>query len=194
MRARELLKQGAIGTPANHIRRRVSCSTDHVERYPWAADFAISGGWQLYGFGPHEMDIMLFIADSPVKRLWAQGRMVRPGKDDCDDFNILWEFENGAMGLLMLSHNIGIGGWDQVIGGSEGWMQITTDKVNVSGAIEEGLDYKGGMFRQWRDFVDAILEDREPAASGKSVRPCMAALEATRMAVDTGEIIDVSEL
>jgi len=194
VRARDALKAGAIGIPMNHIRRRVSVSTNPEERYPWAADLAISGGWQLYGFGPHEMDTMIFIADSPVKRLWAQGRKVRDYKDDCDDYSILWEFENGAMGLLMLSHNIGVGGWDQSIGGSEGWLHLTTDKVVINGEAEEGLDYKSAMYRQWRDFVDAILEDREPAASGKSVRPCMAALEATRMAVQTGELIDVAAL
>lgn len=193
VRAREALKAGAIGTPMNHIRRRVSFS-EHSESHVWSTDFALSGGWQLYGFGTHEMDIMLWLADSPAKRLWAQGRKIREHKDDMDDVNILWEFESGAMGLLMLSQNIGSGGWDQSIAGTEGWMHIATDKLTINGKVEDNLDYAGAMYRQWREFVDAIIEDREPANSGKTVRPCMAALEAARIAVETGDIVDVAAL
>lgn len=193
VRAKEAMQAGAIGTPMNHIRRRVSYS-DHSDRYSWATKFELAGGWQLYGFGTHEMDIMLWMADSPVKKLWAQGRKIKEHKDDVDDVNIMWEFENGAMGLLMLSQNIGAGGWDQCIGGTEGWMHIATDKVTINGEVESDLDYAGAMSRQWREFVDAILEDREPANSGRTVRPCMAALEAAKIAMATGEVVDVSTL
>ena len=193
VKAKEALEAGAIGTPTNHIRRRVRYSPDY-SRYAWATDFALAGGWQLYGFGPHEMDTMLWLADSPAKKLWAQGRKIQPVADDVDDINIMWEFDNGAMGLLMLSMNIGCGGWDQAIGGTEGWMQILTDRIIINGEAQTDLDYAGAMYRQWREFVDAILEDREPANSGKTVRPCMAALEAVRIAVNTGEVVDVSAL
>jgi len=192
VRAREALEAGAIGVPMNHIRRRVSFSPE--AQHPWATDFSLAGGWQLYGFGTHEMDIMLWIADSPAKKLWAQGRQIRENRDDIDDVTVLFELENGAMGTLMLSHNIASGGWDQSIGGTEGSMYVTTDSVTINGQSEKGLDYQGAMHRQWREFVDAILEDREPANSGKSVRPCMAALEATRIAVNTGELVDVAAL
>ena len=194
VRAKEALAAGAIGTPMNHIRRRVSCPGDYRDRYPWSAQFELSGGWQLYGFGPHEMDTMIWLVDSPVKRLWGQGRKVQPYRDDVDDVSLLWEFANGAMGLLMLSHSMGVGGWDQTIGGTAGWMHIATDRLNINGETEDGFDVKGAMYRQWREFVDAILEDREPANSGASVRPCMAALEAARIAMDTGDIVDVAAL
>ena len=193
VRARQALKAGAIGAPMSHVRRRMSCS-DHSESHVWSTDFALSGGWQLYGFGAHEMDTMLWLADSPAKTLWAQGRKIRDHKDDMDDVNVLWEFENGAMGLLMLSQNTGVGGWDQSIAGTEGWMHIATDKLTINGKVEDGLDYAAAMYRQWQEFVDAILEDREPANSGKTVRPCMAALEAARIAVETGDLVDVAAL
>jgi predicted dehydrogenase len=193
VKAREILKSGRIGQPMNHIRRRASYST-HAKSHPWATDYALSGGWQLYGFGAHEMDIMLWLADSPVSKLWAQGRKLIPIKDDVDDITALFEFTNGAMGTLILSQNIHKGGWEQWIAGTEGSLYITTDSVTVNTEVIGGLDYKRAMYRQWREFVDALLEGREPSHSARLVRPSMAALEATRRAMDTGELIDVAAL
>jgi len=42
--------------------------------------------------------------------------------------------------------------------------------------------------------VDALLEGREPMHSGQSARPCMAALEAARRAMNTGQLVDVAAL
>jgi predicted dehydrogenase len=64
----------------------------------------------------------------------------------------------------------------------------------VNTEVTAGLDYSRSMYKQWREFTDALIEGREPSHSARTVRPCMAALEATRRAMDTGEIIDVSSL
>jgi predicted dehydrogenase len=193
IRAREILKSGKIGEPMNHIRRRVSYAPV-ATRHPWATDFSLSGGWVLYGFGAHEMDAILWIADSPVATLWAQGRKIYAEKDDVDDITILFKFANGAMGSLMLSQNIHKGGWEQWVAGTKGSLYITTDSVMVNTEVTSGLDYARSMYKQWREFVDALIEGREPSHSARTVRPCMAALEATRRAMDTGELIDVSSL
>ncbi|NOZ22360.1 MAG: Gfo/Idh/MocA family oxidoreductase [Planctomycetes bacterium] len=192
-KARELLRAGRIGQPLNHIRRRVRYTPD-PPRHTWARDYSLSGGWELYGFGPHEMDIMLWLADSNVSKLWARGKKIIAEKDDVDDITALFEFENGAMGTLMLSENIHKGGWDQCIGGTEGSMYITTNAIDINGEIIDGLDHSRAMFKQWREFIDAIIEKREPSHSGRNVRPSYAALEAIRRAVDTGELIDVTAL
>lgn len=193
MKAREILKSGKIGTPMNHIRRRVSYSS-HAASHPWSTNYALSGGWQLYGFGAHEMDAMLWIADSPVKALWAQGRKLVPAKDDVDDISAVFAFANGAMGALMLSQNIHKGGWEQWVGCTEGSLYVTTDSVTVNNEVIGGLDYSRAMYRQWREFVNALIEGREPSHSARNVRPSMAALEATRRAIDTGALIDVAAL
>jgi len=192
-KARELLKSGAIGRPMNHIRRRVRYSPE-APRHTWARDFSLSGGWELYGFGAHEMDIMLWLADSPVSKLWAQGRKIIPEKDDVDDITALFEFADGGMGTLMLSENIHNGGWDQWIGGTEGSLYLTTNSITVNGEKIDGLDHSRAMYKQWREFTDALLEGREPSHSARNVRPSMAALEAARRAIDTGELIDVTAL
>ena len=193
IRAREILKSGKIGEPMNHIRRRVSYSPV-AQRHPWATDFSLSGGWVLYGFGAHEMDALLWIADSPVATLWAQGRKLYEAHDDVDDITILFKFANGAMGTLMLSQNIHKGGWEQWVAGTKGSLYVTTDSVTVNTEITTGLDYTRSMYKQWREFVDALIEGREPSHSARTVRPCMAALEAARRAIVTGQLIDVSAL
>jgi predicted dehydrogenase len=193
VKARETVKAGAIGQPLNFIRRRVGYAPV-ATRHPWATDFSLAGGWQLYGFGAHEMDALLWIADSPVKKLWALGRKIWAEKDDVDDINILFELQTGAMGNLMLSQNLHHGGWEQWVAGTKGSLYVTVDSVSINGQVTKGLDYARAMYREWREFLDALLQGREPMHSGASVRPCMAALEATRRAMDTGQLIDVSAL
>jgi predicted dehydrogenase len=197
VKAREILKSGKIGEPMNHIRRRVSYAPV-ATRHPWATDFSLAGGWVLYGFGTHEMDAMIWIADSPVAKLWAQGRKIYPEKDDVDDVTMLFQFANGAMGTLMLSQNIHKGGWEQWVAGTKGSVYITTDSLTVSTAegsdVMSKLDYTRSMYKQWREFVDALIEGREPSHSARTVRPCMAALEAGRRAINTGQLIDVTSL
>ncbi|MEW6360244.1 MAG: Gfo/Idh/MocA family oxidoreductase [Planctomycetota bacterium] len=192
-KARELLRAGRIGKPMNHFRRRVRYSPE-APRHSWARDYSLSGGWELYGFGPHEMDTMLWLADSNVATLWARGKKIIAAKDDVDDITALFEFENGAMGALMLSENIHKGGWDQCIGGTEGSMYITTNSVTVNNEVIDGLDHSTAMFKQWREFIDALIEGREPSHSGRNVRPSYAALEATRRSIDTGKLINVAAL
>jgi len=192
-KAKELLQAGRIGRPLNHIRRRVRYSPE-APRHSWARDLFLSGGWELYGFGSHEMDIMLWLADSAVSTLWARGKKMIDAKDDVDDITALFEFENGAMGTLMLSENIHRGGWDQCIGGTEGSMYIATNAVTVNDETIDGLDHSTAMTKQWREFIDALIEEREPSHSGRLVRPSYAALEAMRRAIDTGELIDVAAL
>jgi predicted dehydrogenase len=56
------------------------------------------------------------------------------------------------------------------------------------------LDYTRAMYKQWRELADALIEGREPSHSARTVRPCMAALEAARRAMNTGQLIDVTAL
>jgi len=193
VKAREAVKSGVIGQPLNFIRRRVGYAPV-ATRHPWATDFALAGGWQLYGFGTHEMDALLWIADSPAKTLWALGRKIWAEKDDVDDINFLFALQSGAMGNLMLSQNLHHGGWEQWVAGTKGSLYVTVDSVSVNGKVTGGLDYKRAMYREWREFVDALLEGREPMHSGQSARPCMAALEAARRAMNTGQLVDVAAL
>ncbi len=193
VRARQLLKEGAVGEPLNHIRRRQSYSPKYAS-HPWATDFSLAGGWVLYGFGTHEMDALLWIADSPAKKLWAQGRKLIPEHDDVDEITVLLELESGAMATLILGQNVHQGGWEEWIAGTAGSLHVTTDAVSLNGQAETGLDYQSAMLLQWQEFVGALDEGREPSHSGHSVRPCMAALEAARRSMATGEVIDVSAL
>ncbi|RLI37596.1 hypothetical protein DRO55_01040, partial [Candidatus Bathyarchaeota archaeon] len=39
----------------------------------WANKLAVAGGWVLYGFGSHEVDVTLWYLGSQPRRVYAQG-------------------------------------------------------------------------------------------------------------------------
>ncbi len=192
--ARRLLREGAIGRPVNAIRRRLSAS----ERRPtqtWCNDPAVAGGWTLYGFGAHEMDMLLWLMDAEAKTVWAQGRMADPFWNDYDNISVLLNLDNDCFAALHHSLNAHVGAWDQLIVGTEGSIYITTDAIRLNGkALEGDFDYRDSMRRQWEEFLRALMEDHEPEASGRSVRRTMVALEAAKMSLATGDLVEAAKL
>ncbi len=60
--------------------------------------------------------------------------------------------------------------------------------------IELPLRDGGGMSDQMREFARAITEGDEPEASGKNVRRTMAALEAAKISLGSGEPVQANAL
>ena len=62
------IRDGAIGQVRNVIRRRYGSARDYKSE--WASDPAQAGGWVLYGFGAHEVDMMDGVVDGvpPIER------------------------------------------------------------------------------------------------------------------------------
>lgn len=189
--AKKLIKEGKIGEPTNIIRRRLSRSREfHSE---WARDPAKAGGWVLYGYGSHEVDMMLWLFDTHAKRVYAQARKSNPYWDDYDEISIQMELANGMMATLNHSLNCAAGAWDTLIMGTGGSMYITNQRIAING---EKMDIPMGpaMEAQLKEFIDAIREAREPEASGANVRKTMQALEAAKLSIARGQIIDTEDI
>jgi len=191
VRAKELIKEGKIGEPRNMIRRRLSRSLEfHSE---WARDPAKAGGWLLYGYGSHEVDMMLWLFDTHAQRVYAQARKNNPYWNDYDEISIQMELANGMMGTLNHSLNCVAGAWDTFITGTEASMYINNQQIIIDG---EKIDVPMGpaMELQLKEFIDAIREGREPEASGANVRKTMQALEAAKLSIAKGQIIETESL
>ncbi len=80
-KAKQLIKEGKIGEPCNMIRRRFGRSQEF--RSEWARDPEKAGGWVLYGYGSHEVDMMLWLFDTHVSKVYAQARKNNPYWNDC---------------------------------------------------------------------------------------------------------------
>jgi predicted dehydrogenase len=189
--ARRLIREGCIGDPRNAIRRRLSRSREF--RSAWASDPAQAGGWVLYGYGSHEVDMLLWLLDTHATRVYAQARRTNPYWNDHDEVSMQMELANGAIATLNHSLNSAFGAWDTVLTGTAGSMLLENERIVLDGA-EQRVPMGPAMERQLREFLDAIADEREPEASGASVRRTMVALEAAKRSIASGQIISTESM
>jgi len=191
IRARQLIREGRIGEPRNMIRRRLSRSREsHSE---WARDPARAGGWVLYGYSSHEVDMMLWLFDTHASLVYAQARKNNPYWNDYDEVSLQMELANGMMATLNHSLNSAAGAWDTFIVGTGASMYITNEQILLDGE-QMRVPMGPAMKLQLQEFIDAIVEGREPEASGANVRRTMQALEAAKRSIATGQVIRTDDV
>ena len=186
VKARQLIREGRIGEPRNAIRRRLSRSREFPS--PWARDPAQAGGWVLYGYGSHEVDMLLWLFDTHARRVYAQARRNNPYWNDDDEVSLQMELANGMIATLNHSLNSASEVWDTCITGTQGSMYVANERIVLNGE-EMRVPMGPAMERQLREFIAAIAERREPEASGADVRRTMQALEAARLSIASGQVI-----
>lgn len=189
--ARRLIREGRIGAPRQAIRRRLSLSREF--HAPWARDPHQAGGWVLYGYGSHEVDMLLWLFDTHAVRVYAQARTNNPYWCDHDEIALQMELGNGAIATLNHSLNSAFSAWDTYITGTTGSIYVANERIAL-GEVEMEVPMGPAMQRQLREFVDAIAEGREPEASGSNVRRTMQALEAAKRSIASGEVVSTADL
>lgn len=192
-RARELIRAGAIGEVRNVLRRRLGRTREF--RSAWATDPKQAGGWVLYGFGAHEVDMILWLTDSKPGTVFAQGRLTNPYWGDYDEVTVQMELSPGAMATYQHSLNCPWGAWDCIVIGTEGAMRVETEAVRVEDEVYPApLDSAAAFREQVGEFLRAVRTGEEPEASGRQVRNTMAALEAAKLSLRNGVAVDAAGL
>jgi predicted dehydrogenase len=193
IRARELIRDGAIGEVRNVIRRRYGHSRDF--RSDWASKPEEAGGWVLYGYGSHEIDMILWLNDAEAHEVYAQAQRSNPWWHDWDEMSIEMRLSNEAIASMHHTLNCPFGAWDCLVIGTEGAMLIEPERIHLDGeVIEAPLDSPASHQAQSREFATAVFEGREPEASGMNVRKTMAALEAAKLSIAGGRIVNAAEI
>jgi len=182
-RARELVQENAIGQPIQLIERRL----DHIDepRTPWWASEKQTGGllWMLNG--SHSVDTALWILNTRAERVYAEFRHTNPGWEGEDDFAVTLSLASGAFATFHQSWTARLRAFDNVIIGTEATIELHGHHELIlhaaSGTVQETPTTKENPYQlQDREFALAILEDREPEASGKDVRKVMEVMDAAR--------------
>jgi len=195
---RKMIAEGAIGDVGHLIRRRYSYfdTTKPDSNYlSWYLDLKVGGICVLYCFGPHEYDILPWYLNSPVKEVYAKGtESTELYRGQKDSYTAVMTHENGAVSVLSQSVVCHSGVHDQYIIGSKGSMMLSGQKLLVNGE-EISIDGTSGegMSNQIREFADCCLGNRQPDASGRSVRHTMAVIEAAKQSAERHEIVQLSE-
>lgn len=191
--ARQLIREGRIGRPRRLMRRRIQWFRDWV---PWSHDPQLCGGIALYGFGSHEVDMLLWLTDSHATRVYAEGEKVNPVWQDYDEVSLQMRLSNGGSASLQLSLNCKAGAGDTIVIGDEGTLLIDGEGVHLDGErIPVEPVGPEGIEAQLREFLGAIREGREPEASGRQVcATTMTALEGGRLSLDRHTVVDATSL
>lgn len=193
IRARELIRDGAIGEPRNILRRRLGKSQGF--RSEWARRPEEAGGWVLYGFGAHEVDMILWLNDAEAQTVFAQARVNNEYWNDFDEITVQMSLVDGPIATYQHSLNTPFGAWECMVIGTEDAMMIESGQIRLAGeVIEAPLDSPASWQAQIGEFVRAIREGDEPEASGRNVRRTMAALEAAKLSIRDGVAIDATSL
>lgn len=169
--------------------------TDH-----WLQNPRIGGG-RLLGEGCHFIDLLLYLADSPVKSVGTRS-LPEGGRYTHDNFVVTLEFANGSIGVLTYVAN-GDKGFPkefcEVFGGGLSariddyrTLQIRHGKTKISRHARLRQD-KGHM-GEWQALTNYLLGDeQEPISFGEIVHTMEVSLAAKEAMAVEGNKIELTE-
>jgi len=170
--------------------------------YGWLVDPKQAGGGGFLDIGIHAVDALRWLARSEARRVYAHiGTALYQGLAVDDIGMMTVEFENGVVGALSA-------GWANP-DGYPTWLDVRFEILTTEGAFlidspyhdywcydstraEKRYWWRRDMHGLVDEFVQAILEDREPAISGEDARAALAIVLAAYESARTGRIIHIT--
>ncbi|NOZ56260.1 MAG: Gfo/Idh/MocA family oxidoreductase, partial [Calditrichaeota bacterium] len=129
LRIRELLREGAIGTPV-YAEARAFERFDPPEEHPrhWLLERAKSGGGPMMDFGCHRIEVLMHLLGPVESTSGTLSNVVFKNREVEDTATAVLDFESGAQGLVLASHAAEESQDTLTIFGSEG--SIRVDPLN----------------------------------------------------------------
>ncbi|MEA3402980.1 MAG: Gfo/Idh/MocA family oxidoreductase [Armatimonadota bacterium] len=138
-RLRQMREGGELGTPVHYYYRLFAGSPErYVEAHcEWMLDPARSGGGPLFNFGPHVIDLFIYLIDDvrEVTARWSHG--LRHAEIEDHASLTMVGAETGAVGVGEVSYTMPEG--------YERYFSVTTDRLHVGGDVgDEDLAMREG--------------------------------------------------
>jgi predicted dehydrogenase len=150
---------------------------------PWHGTWAMEGGGALINQGIHMVDLLKWVA-GPARSVFAKRRTALHKIEVEDLVDAVVEFQNGALGVIQASTALYPGFPERLdVHGSRGsaaiegadiglWAIQGQEAQTAKAGGATGHSDPGAIGHAWHvpviaDFVDAIIEDREPMVSGQ---------------------------
>lgn len=185
-------------------------STEYYSSSPWRGTWAMDGGGALMNQGIHGIDTLLYLMGD-VKSVYGITRTLKHSIEVEDTALAALEFQCGALGYIQGTTSVYPGVPRRIsISGTKGTISLIEQEIvdwNIEGqdipadlnnehSIRSGasnpLDFDAdGHIRQMRDFVNAILENREPAVNCVQARRAILLITAIYESSATGKRIDL---
>ncbi len=201
-RAKELIEQGAIGDIVSVTSLTHGPSVPH----PWMYDLQASNG-PLAEVSSHDIDALRWFTGAEITSVYAIAGNFRSAEardrfpDFYDTVLLTARFSNGALGHINGAQGVRYGYDSRVeIHGTTGRIDIgdlNANRVVVSAA--QGSSYRDTV-PSWRTlyhdaysaedaaFVEAIIHDTEPLATGEDGLAAVEVVQAGNTSITTGEI------
>ena len=174
-RVKEIIQSGEIGEPVLaqiNAFESFNPPTDHP-RY-WLLRKDRSGGGPMFDFGCHRIEMLTNIL-GPISEVRALTANVLFEREVEDTATALFQFERGTCAVLSVTHAarepqdtfhlFGSLGSIHVPAWNEGTMQVTSDAGERVEAHSPDANLHAPLIR---DFVGAVMNDREPAVTGET--------------------------
>jgi predicted dehydrogenase len=178
LEAKRVLQEGTLGEPTTFLDK--FCSLGGIHPPSWVWNKAQAGGGVLMYGGIHALDRMLWLLETHAVSVTARSHNYAGFGDVEDGLAALVELANGASAALFEnSPPYGRpGGWSTEIFGSEGslriqtgaWVELTTSTRSF---VLESKD-EGHFGREIDEFVNALIEGREPTVPAAVGRETLA--------------------
>jgi predicted dehydrogenase len=173
VRAREIIEAGEIGVP---VLAQINAfeyfdpPPDHPRS--WLLRKSRSGGGPMFDFGCHRIEVLTNIL-GPIRKVSALTAKVAFDREVEDTATALFQFARGTCAVLSVTHAAAEAQDTLDVFGSAGSLHVPvlnegTLRV-VAGESErrEALPPESNLHAPTiRDFVDAVMNDREPAVNG----------------------------
>ena len=194
LRARELLREGAIGDVL-HIHDSVQAPNRHKDM-GWRGARALAGGGVFMDNGVHSADRLRWWLGSEVTAITASVGHYGARTEGEDHGVAHLEFANGAtatMEISLITPPV-LGRCRAVVTGAAGAMEIATWR-HLKVATADAEEWETHTFPQNRsqfiredgEFVASILEEREPSVTGEDGKRAVAIVQGIYAASESGQ-------
>ncbi|MGZ7043269.1 MAG: Gfo/Idh/MocA family oxidoreductase [Methanobacterium sp.] len=159
-KTKELIKNDVIGEVVSASAKRVGPFPPRIKDVGVTIDLAI-----------HEVDIMFYLFESPVSRIYANMGSRLEKCEYEDHAEIMSKFKNGIIGMLEVNwltpykkRKLEITGVDGIIS-----IDYIDQSVNVYGKSTQNVDipYKEPLKEELGSFLHAVKNDEEPKITGE---------------------------
>lgn len=199
MTAKERIDAGEIG---NVVMVR-SLTYGPSKPHPWMCDIAKSNG-PLAEVNSHDIDTVRWFTSSEFEELYAIGKNYRTPSvreefpDFYDNVSLTAKFTNGCQGIINGAQGVGYGydsrceilGTEGIIfvGSLNGVAVVTCNKKGMTNPIVPSWRelFLDAYFAEDRDFIDCIMEDRQPKVSVHDGMMAVKVVNAGNTSIKTG--------
>lgn len=177
LEAKRLIDEGVIGEVVSASAKRVGPFPPRIKDVGVTIDLAI-----------HEVDIMFYLFDSPVSRVYANMGSRLEKCEYEDHAELMMRFENGVVGVLETNwltpykkRQLEIIGVDGIIS-----IDYIDQAVEVHGKNEQKVEveHKEPLREELNSFLSAIIHDEEPKITGEdgihALKVVLAALKSAK--------------